>query len=37
MVSATLSEHLETPGKVEEWEFLKKQGIGNEVTDRARV
>ena len=32
MVSATL----ETPGKMEEWEF-KKQGIGNEVTDRDRV
>ena len=33
MVFATL----ETPGKMEEWEFFKKQGIGNEVTDRARV
>ena len=32
MVFATL----ETPGKMEEWEFFKKQGIGNEVTDRAR-
>ena len=31
MVSAT-----PTLGKIEEWEF-KKQGIGNEVTDRARV
>ena len=33
MVSASL----ETPGKMEEWDFFKKQGIGNEVTDRAGV
>ena len=33
MVSASL----ETPGKMEEWDFFKKQGIGNEVTDRDRV
>ena len=32
MVSATLRD----TGEIEEWEF-KKQGIGNEVTDRARV